>query len=79
MKPLHYSLNVSNVNFSKITESVQNIRKIKNYIRNQIKRQFTQVMNRFFNVVLPIQFSFIKVKFKFYGNYLYIKYHLYII
>ena len=62
LKPIRYSLNISNTNFSKITESVQNIRKIKNYSTNQIKSIFTQIMNRFFNVILPVQFSLIKVK-----------------
>ena len=62
LKPIQYSLNVSSSNLKNITGSVNNIRKVVSYFRNQISSITQVVMGRFLNVMMPLRFSLIKLK-----------------
>lgn len=62
LKPLYSTLKNTNLNFKNITESVQNIRKIMNFSRLQIRSISAVIIGRFLNVLMPIRISIIKMK-----------------
>lgn len=62
LKPIKYSVDTVSSNLKKITNAIQNIRKILNYYRNIIKNITNVIMARFLNVLMPLRFSLIKLK-----------------
>lgn len=62
LRPIYATIRNTNLNFTKIIEIFQNIRKMFNFSRIQIRSISEIIMARFLNVLMPIRITIIKLK-----------------
>ena len=62
LQPIYYSINNFHTMFENMEKTLQNSRKMFAYIRNVLSSIVNIIMTRILSVMMPLQFSFIKIK-----------------